>query len=258
MKPKKLVEIVLFIIIILMIGGCSGMNYQEINEIYEKGKEIVSDNTADIAERAESGLAVKYQGEFKVIKVGNRINNETADVYVRPKDNSDIVFKARIGMENDELSDNYIERLVGTKLSLELKTALCDKSVESLSFITFTSDSDADEDNTEISIKEYIEKYNVTSAFIYMIIDRKSLSDNAASELIDTLAKINSEYGIETVVSGYVFADNYGTVADELKDNPDPTTAWLKKRYSVAQIGFAVKDGVSNTSQEKLAELLNG
>ena len=63
------------------------------------------------AKQVEQALEARYGEEFKVTRIGNRLGSgepDTAEAYCHPVANPDIVFRARIDIDGNLLSEGYI------------------------------------------------------------------------------------------------------------------------------------------------------
>ena len=63
------------------------------------------------AKQVEQALEARYGDEFKVTRIGNRLGSgepDTAEAYCHPVANPDIVFRARIDIDGNLLSEGYI------------------------------------------------------------------------------------------------------------------------------------------------------
>ena len=63
------------------------------------------------ARQVEQALEARYGEEFKVTRIGNRLGSgepDTAEAYCHPVANPDIVFRARIDIDGNLLSEDYI------------------------------------------------------------------------------------------------------------------------------------------------------
>ena len=63
------------------------------------------------ARQVEQALEARYGEEFKVTRIGNRLGSgepDTAEAYCHPVANPDIVFRARIDIDGNLLSEGYI------------------------------------------------------------------------------------------------------------------------------------------------------
>ena len=63
------------------------------------------------AKQVEQALEARYGEEFKVTRIGNRLGSgepDTAEAYCHPVANPDIVFRARIDIDGNLLSEDYI------------------------------------------------------------------------------------------------------------------------------------------------------
>ena len=63
------------------------------------------------ARQVEQALEAQYGEEFKVTRIGNRLGSgepDTAEAYCHPVANPDIVFRARIDIDGNLLSEDYI------------------------------------------------------------------------------------------------------------------------------------------------------
>lgn len=252
---KKLLIISVILIALFIVGGCSFMDKNDFDELYQKGENIIAESTGETAKKVTELLSIKYKDEFSITRLGNRINTENVDVYAKSKTKKDIVFKARINLETLELRDNYIERIVGLKFSDILNSALDKNGIKADSRFTFSSDT-SEEYDTDITVEEFLDIYKAETAFVFLVISKESLNKSTAEKLVDVLCRLSEKYGFKVVINGYVYSENYKKTVEELKEDPDPKETRFTKNNPDNKIAFAIKDGKPNVDILSIKKML--
>ena len=93
---KKIIKRMSVIVMVFMVAanmvGCIGLDQIQARQV-------------------EQALEARYGEEFKVTRIGNRLGSgepDTAEAYCHPVANPDIVFRARIDIDGNLLSEGYI------------------------------------------------------------------------------------------------------------------------------------------------------
>lgn len=107
------------------------------------------------AKQVEQALEARYGEEFKVTRIGNRLGSgepDTAEAYCHPVANPDIVFRARIDIDGNLLSEDYIGATLRNQMKEYLMQSFEADGVEVQINGYFTMEN-AVGDYTEIDVK---------------------------------------------------------------------------------------------------------
>ena len=107
------------------------------------------------ARQVEQALEARYGEEFKVTRIGNRLGSgepDTAEAYCHPVANPDIVFRARIDIDGNLLSEDYIGATLRNQMKEYLMQSFEADGVEVQINGYFTMEN-AVGDYTEIDVK---------------------------------------------------------------------------------------------------------
>lgn len=244
---KNFLLIITLTVSIMIIGGCNSFN-----EVYNFGKEIIVGNTKEVEEKTIEQLSLKYGCDFTATEIGNRIDRESADLYLYPNYDNTLTFKATLNTETGEVSDNLIRRIVQKKFADTLCESLGNFEIDATASVLFLSESDFEENNLNISLEEYIQKYNVHSASIYMSVNKETVTEFVSNDLIESCRGIANEYGMDLVVYGFVYSDNYNSISEEQEKEPDIVISWFKDNSPQNSFKFAIVNGECNVSEEEL------
>ncbi len=251
-KAGIFLAVIALTVSVVLMGGCSKMANDSFNEAYSFGKEIVADNTKEVAEKTIKQLSLKYGCDFTATDIGNRIDRESADLYLYPNYDETLTFKATFNTETGEVSDNLIRRIVQKKYADALCESLGSFGLDASASVMFLSKSDFKENNLNISLEKYIEKYSVNSALIYMSVNKETVTEFVSKDLIESFKEIAHEYGMDLVVYGFVFSDNYNSISEEQEKEPDIVISWFKDNNPQNSFKFAIVNGECNVSEEEL------
>lgn len=253
---KRIITCLFVIIMVLGVSGC--MNKEEIREAVNGIGSQIGQASNAATEKVIQELEIKYGCDFVAIKIGGRIDSGETAFYISPKENPALVFKAVVDDETLEISDNYIERIVAEKFVAEMEKRLTEKGLSGSASALFISDDDSQEDDPAIALTDYIEKYKVKSAFVYLALDKQTVSSTSSDDLLDACKALSNEFKIQVAVSGAVIGDKYKNCAEDMKKEPDVNATWFDSYSPSGNYQFAVTDGKSNISKEKLDMELTG
>lgn len=252
-------KIIIFLFAVLLSIGASGcMDNKEYNEVVDGIKNYISENTQLTTDTIKNGLSLKYGCNFEVVKIGGRIDTGSTSFYLYPDFDFNIVFKAVIDSESEEISDNFISRIIAFKINSELKDSLNKYGISGEASVTFVRQDDSEEDNINITKEEYCEKYEVSSVFFYLVLDSQTINESSAENLISVCKSLGDKYKIQIAVNGVVVSAKYNECAEQMKAEPDVSATWFDLFEPDCTYRFAVTDGKSNISVSELKEILVG
>ncbi|MCH5297254.1 MAG: hypothetical protein J1E85_06250 [Ruminococcus sp.] len=244
--------------IILLLGASGCINKHEYKEVIENVKNYVGENAQSTAETVKNKLSLKYGCDFEVAKVGGRIDTSSTTFYLYPDFDSSMVFKTVIDSKTEEISDDFISRIIATKINSELKDNLNKYGISGEASAIFIKQDDRDEDDINITKEEYFEKYEVSSVFFYLVLNSQTLNDSSAENLISVCNSLGSKYNIQVAINGVTVSSKYSECAEQMKSEPDVSATWFDAFEPDCSYSFAVTDGKSNISVYELKKILAG
>ena len=248
-----------FFIFILILGANGCMNNKEYTDILENFKNLVDKNTQETADSVKNGLSLKYGCDFDAVKIGGRIDTNSTVFYLHPDFDTNIVFKAVIDSETEEITDNFISRIIASKINTELKEILDKYNISGEASVNFVrKNDDGEEDDIDITVEEYFEEYEVKSIFLYLAINSETLNDASADNLISVCKAFESKYNTQIAVNGVAISDKYYECSEQMKTDPEVSATWFDSFNPDCSYKFAVTDGKSNVSVSELKEILAG
>ena len=227
------------------------MYNDEIYKTYEGMVDTVNRITDDIIKETTENLKIKYECDFKALKVGNRIDTGSTTIYFCPEDNEKIVFIATVDAETNKVKDDYITKLVSEKIKDKCENKFDSHKLSATCNVYIYGETPDDETNTEITVDDYLAMYPVSSIFIYMAVDNACV-DEIAHSLIQSVKELSSEYDVPVVVSGFVVGKDYNECRKQLDIEPDVSDTWFYDFDVLSSFKFAVTDSVCNVSEQDI------
>ncbi len=232
---RRIIIVVLTLICMLGVTAC--MN-EEMNQFVDDMKNVIEDNTKASVSNAQELLSQKYGMSFEADKIGNRLDTGTADLLMHPVSQPELFFKATVNNEEMTCNDNLMRRIISAKLSRELCDELSDKGVKAYATLRMMSDDDTSETDTEISVEDYFEKYNVTVVTVYMI------ADGEADETTETLLKASCDgmkqrHGVKVALRCCFISRDYHACEEEMKKNADINSSWFDSYSVTSELEYA-------------------
>lgn len=221
---RRIIALILLSLLLLGETGC--MNAQKNKELFEDLKQLVQDNNEVSVSNAKALLEQKYNKKFEVKKIGDRLDRETVALLVYPQDNPELFFSARLNNDEMVCYDNYIKRIVGRNISLELAAELEQSEITSSCAVRLMSDDESNESNTEIETEEFFDRYNVDGMMIYLIINGEpsSIVQDKISSVCETLA---DKYDVTVALDAYFIAEDYDACVQALNENAEVSSSWF-------------------------------
>lgn len=232
------------------------MDDYEYYELLNESRNIIDERTAALMKDAAERLQEKYHHSFEVISVGNRFNRDSADLYVNDTENPAVIFKA-VYSDNDMI-DDYIAAKLGLEFSEVLSKKCADVGLCLAANITFVGQSPSSETDSELTLQEYLSRYQIKSALIYLALDAFCITEDTADKLLDCLVETGTQYGIDLAVCGFILKDNFAVCADLMKCLPDISSAWFDDYPVSASFSFAVLNGQLNIDAARLRKIIYG
>lgn len=218
----KKVGMIIMSVAMLAFSGCKNINNQT-------------------AEMAKKSLYEKYGCEFEVTHIGDRLNQSRAKLYANLKSNPDIKFTIYVGNDGT-ITDDYIVETKQYEYECEVKKLMKEKGVECNISSTFYGEESTQEEDKDISITEYIEKYEVQEVFSYMIFEVESYSEEAVKDVLSNVGEI---YGVKEVIGGYVFDNESYQMCNELfYEDPNVGATVIERKKPEISTGIVIENGM--------------
>ncbi len=217
-------------------------------------RELNVENANEICEL----LQKKYNTEFEVISIGNRLASEnarTVTAYCRPKNDADVVFEVKANADRELVYDDYYISVLETAEKRRIESACREAGVEAaVSFII--SSVDRNSITESIQLEELVSRNDG----IYLTFSTIVSDCGKPEELYDTLYKFLDEYhsygarvGTGTTV-WKLEADAYDKCLEEMRKKPVITSNFLKSLNPSSSSNIAIVDGKVNNSKENFLE----
>ncbi len=253
----KIICLLSVLIISMGLSGCM-RNSEQLENSLPAGYNAENEKTISATDRAVEELNKKYGEEFKITKVGNRINTDSISMYACPKNNSDIVFTVSVNKQDKSVTDDYPERMVAVKLQNEIENNLILNGIEVstnalLGYSRNTSCNDAN-----ILIEEFFKTYNVETVLLHTAINFDCIDSGTAKNLINAITEFSNKYDTEFVFDGYVINENYSKCRYEMKSLPEVTSTWFDEYNPCSTVSFYVNDGICSQNESDINAALMG
>lgn len=172
-------------------------------------------------------LNEKYNEEFEAEYIGNRIDTNSATLYVHPKDTPKLMFTAVI--DNDgNVTDDYVSNIMTYKVQNDIVESFNKYNIDCAVDVEIVTDIKP-EINTNLSIEEFVKKHNVSGMYVKAIY----CDDNISKEqLVTIFENISKSYSFKLVINGYFFdIENYRQCSQKFDTYPSYGDT-LIKRYN--------------------------
>ena len=197
------------------------MTQEDIRSLAQDASSILQENTELCIANAKECLGQKYGMSFEALKIGNRLDRDTADLWMVPEDDPSLSFKAVINNDTMECRDNYVRRSVGRRLSAGLTGKLSEDGIRAACVIKPLSGDDSGETEPMIPIEEYAERYGLSGLLIYMIVPAASFDGDAQDKIKAACSDLGERYHATAVLCCYVIGERYEECESELLADPD-------------------------------------
>lgn len=153
----------------------------------------------DQAQTVEKLLKERYEMDFEVSAIGNRYGNGEAyklEAVANPLNDKNINFNVFLNKDGESIVDNFMARLISSKINKILKEELSKNGIESESFI-LTQDKNLYVDITDpnIDIEDYVKQVGTEYFMCYTIVKE---SDNIDPSSFESALKEIYEYTANT------------------------------------------------------------
>ena len=213
-----------------------------------------------VTSKVESLLNEKYGEEFKSVKIGNRLNTGTTTLYCCNINSEERLFEVVYNLDNADINDNYIKTMLNYDFADEFEAEMAKYDVDVACTVTSKSDDSSAETNVDMSLDEYIQKYNVKRLFVRAAVDETQINEQWCEDFIKGVIDLNNKYN--TKINVIVFPMESGKFNECQKDviaEVEPGNDWYLD-YSDTKTEFVVntENGQVNTTVTELLEGLKG
>lgn len=230
-------------------------NNQEIMAALNELQAEINEKSEETVDIALAELEKKYNCDFEIKKIGNRMNTNSTTMYSSAIDNPDVVFSVKLDKETNEIIDDYSSRLVCSVIEEDVNSSI--KENTACSVLLYGADSN-DETNINIDVHSYVNKYNVESAFVYLAVNKYDIDNDTPQNLISAVNDLSQKFGISFVLSVHIIGDKFELCKADIKNNPDINNTWFDSYEPSGNFSFSVTDGVCNTTAEEIYNILMG
>lgn len=221
-------------------------------------KDFFTGYAVNTIEIGQALLKKKFGCDFVPVAIGNRMGHQTADIYYHPDYNSDIVFKAVVDPEKEEITENFIRRAVSYKASDYVVDELLNNSINSEARMTFYADDVSGETDHDIDPVEFIKKYNVDEIAADIIIDSFCFSRITAQVLSSLIKGMYDRFGVDVYCDFYLIGNGFDECCKRLLEDVDLSEDSIKKYELKRHLYFGCVGGDLTVSDEQLASMLKG
>lgn len=234
-KFLKKVGLIIMAAALITMSACSKINKDTANEVC-------------------SYLEGQYGCKFVASQIGDRLNKSTAKLYVYPESNSEIVFTAVIDT-NGNIREDYVAHLVLYTIETSIHDAFNSNGMKCSVNAVITED-DIHEENPNITVQEFVDKNNIDSIFVRIVIDEATLD---ASGIVKALEDASKNCGVTLAVSAYILSsDSYQQCKSDFVTYPSVGATQIESYNPVSTFSTVVTNGVSSLTTDQLADALEG
>ena len=198
-------------------------------------------------------LEQKYDKEFEMVEIGEKLNKEYTQYYYRPKDNSSNIFEV-ISNINDinDIYDNYIKCGIEKKLEEDIISEMNKSSIDVECFsVMYVRGYYEKEKNINISIEEFTKKYFVDKVLIYLAYNTETVDDTYIDMFYSTLKLIGLKYCFDLDFKCFeLSAENLHKIKEDKRNILEIKESTLKRTYeSIKDFEVEVKNKMLDTTQ---------
>lgn len=208
----------------------------------------------DTANEVCSYLESQYGCKFVASQIGDRLNKSTAKLYVYPENNSEIVFTAVIDT-NGNITEDYVNHLVLYTIETSIQDSFNSNGMSCAANAVITED-DVHENDTNITVQEFVAKNNIDTVFVRIVLDEATLD---ATSVIKALEDASKNCGADLAVSAYVLSsDSYQQCKNDFVTYPSVGATQIESYNPISSFSTVVKDGISSLTMNELTDALEG
>lgn len=206
----------------------------------------------DIAKDVCDYLEQQYGCKFVATHIGDRLDKDTAKLYVYSEENPEVIFTAIIDHDGN-VEEDYVPNLIAAKIEKSIASDLSRSNIE-CTVSASIDDNSIVEKNTSISVEEFVQKYGIESIYVKIIFD-ETLSNTGA--VIDSLESASTSLKTNLTVRGYIFShDSYSNCRDEFLKYPYVGSTAIKAYSPKKEFLIQVQNGKCDIDKDGLSNVL--
>ncbi|MCQ2495543.1 MAG: hypothetical protein MJ131_03010 [Lachnospiraceae bacterium] len=217
--------------------------YYKMSPGYEVDKKI--------ADKVCEELKKKYDTDFLVRRIGDRLNRKTARLYVSPADNSNLVFTAHIEQDSNIVTDDYTAVIAEKKLENEIIAGISKAESNVFARIFIPNQADYELKKREYTAAELINECG-RNGFLMQLLAESSFDMDAFFTAAKEVCAVNavSLAGSVYILSGEKFSECLKSSGDL----PHPSFTEIEKIGPAKRMDFtADKDSAKLVSEESFS-----
>ena len=150
-------------------------------------------------------LNAKYNEKFEAEYIGNRIDTNSATLYVHPKDTPKLMFKAVI--DNDgNVTDDYVSNIIIYQIENDIVDEFSKIGIDCAVDGSIISDV-SEETDKSLSVNEFADKHNIEDIYFKIGFYDESISKE---KMLLTFKNISQKYSSGLLINGYFLStDKY-------------------------------------------------
>lgn len=206
----------------------------------------------EAAEEVCKALKIKYGNEFVAKKIGDRWATDSAQLYVCPEDDEDIVFTAKINSRTREVEDDYLIRRTCYIVEEAVQKAFLDQSLTASARCNVVTSDPLDVEVGEYTPGELMAEYGFDHYTLYLTICNENVT---AERILDAMKGLNKAIDAKIVSTTYVLEpEGYQNCIEKMKEFPDVSLFMIEKNKPGCKFYITVEDGSCSLTAEELAK----
>lgn len=210
---------------------------------------------ADTAKTVKKMLKEKYDMDFVVTTMGDRINTGSATLYCYPETDEGLLFTVVYDYSRKTLTDDFPARRSAKELDREIASISSNSSVNFASLTAFY-DAKYDALNGNENLQEFLDKSGATELYIHLAVNADNvMSETDAQQVIDALTTISNKYESINILAIVFLLDQekYDDCVAELQKRTTVNDDWFKSYSPVSSINIKIENGeVQKTAKDLL------
>ena len=232
---RKVVAFFMAIPTLISIGACSALNQK---------------TAADVCAKLEDRYGVK----FIATHIGDRLDRDTAKLFVHPEDNSEIVFTVITDPEGN-IQEDYVDNLVLYQIETAVQDAFRERGFECAANGALPED-DLDETDTSLTPDAFFKKHSIPAILLHLALNGPG-SD--AETIVAVLEQASERFGVNMAVKGYVLeGDAFAGCREDFVTYPTCTDDQIRKYSPSAVFSTMFRKGTCDITVEELRAKLEG
>lgn len=213
----------------------------------------------DVVEETKKQLQEKYNADFGITSIGNRINTGSATMYGYRIGNENELFEVVYSHETKNIEEYYVKSKISYEIANDLRSLCNEKNINICGSVLLTCDESSSEVNVDMSIPEFLEKYNVSIIAIRVCLDTSSIDTNQCEMFLGALQQLSSKYTKKINVILYPMnEENYLTCSNEIKEQASPSTKWFMDYSNGKEIIISAENNVTTMGAKELESSIKG